>query len=55
LHKRVRAALCNRFAVEKEVMVRVPGVREYATPGCAVQPLRGKDRAASRGYFVAYP
>src|SRR5262249_14996398 len=25
-----------------------PGVREYATPGCVVQPLRGKDDGAPR-------
>ena len=31
----------------KGLAALAPGVREYATPGCVVQPLRGKDRVKS--------
>jgi hypothetical protein len=34
---------------------RCPGVREYATPGCVVQPLRGKDTTTSGSYFAVGP
>src|SRR5262249_59509433 len=39
-----REVLCNLFGVEGRGAGRPPGVREYAIPGCGVQPLRG-DRA----------
>ncbi len=34
--------LRNPFRVGGRVRISLPGVREYATPGCVVQPLRGK-------------
>ena len=50
--------LCNPFRVDRRGVARFPGVREYATPGSVVQPLRGKDDrgvAAFRGCASTRP